>query len=381
MPQHPLARTVLLFLAALPQGVIEAQGALVDGNTYYQLQSVPTSPSSTGGLVNFGATSTSQTFQVWWYYRLEGESREHAFNSSHSQLVQSFSGRKATLDWQDVDGKGFSARNEIRIYSTGLQSGVSSHRMILTNRGRQPVRINLFAYADLDVCGLFQNVAVADPTNNRQRISDRCGDRVEFYAIAPDQYEVQVYPALRNRLLDNRLDDLSGRQLPFGPGDYSGAFQWQDRLLPPDTGITFAFSIAHNANPVCGRMAEAIGYGQGQGSWSGGPPSFSMEPAFLASASWLTVRQGLPGSLPVLLIGTGRQDIPVPGIGTLYVLPVVSLPMLPFDPMGRSSIPLMVPSRPSLCGGTTHFQAVYLDPRMGGGLAHTAGLEWVFGGL
>jgi hypothetical protein len=374
----PIRCAVVSTLCAL--AAANTQGAATDGNTYYQLLTVPTSASGVGGDVAFGATPTSQTFQVWWHYRLAGDARESTFHNGGGQLTQSWGGRTGWLRWSDVDNRGFAADYRIQVYRTGTRSGVVSHRMTVVNRGARPLVISLFAYADLDVCGLFDNLAVPVNGGGRQLVSDRCGDRVELLADNPDRFRVAPYPSLRNALLDGNTDDLDDRGLPFGPGDYSAAFQWRNRVVMPNESLTAAFAIAHNSLGVCGELAAATPYGTALGVGAQ-VPRFEPSLPFLASSTPIRIADGRPGAVPFLLIGTQLPGIAFPGLGTLYVLPQITLPFAPLDGFGASSIALQVPSRATLCSGRTHFQVVYLEPRLPGGLAHTAGLEWRYGGL
>ncbi len=372
-----------IVVAAVFAASVAAQGSIGDGNVTYAVTTLPTTTSSVNGLVDFAAAGVDQVFQCWWYYRLGGEAREHAFNAGSGQLAQNYSGSTATLTWPNVDGKGITATNVITVYSTGPRAGVASHRFTVTNTRATPVTITLFCYLDADFCGSSNSdTATPAPTTQRIRIRDglSCtGDFLDFVARGSDRYEVVPYPSLRVRLLDNAFDDLADAGTPFGPADFSGAHQWRDRVLQPNESLTVYAALAMNVD-ICSEPAGSANYGTGFGG-AGGPPTLTSGAPFLGTPRDVRLGNALPGAAPLLLLGQGRNVIGVPGVGTFHLVPLVTLPMPIVDAGGTSRTTIPIPGNLSLCGTGVHWQAVYVDPSAANAIATTPGLEWAFGGM
>jgi hypothetical protein len=357
-----------------------AQGTISDGNVVYTIHSLPPSPTSFAGTMDFSASTTNQLYQNLWFYRLDGDAREWTFSNATQQIVQTFTGRTAKLRWPNLDNRGIEAELALFVYSTGTTSGVLVQRMTIVNRNSTARTVNLFAYADVDACNTFTNSTLATSTNDRHVLTDTCSDTVEFVCTAHDRYEITGYSTLRTRLTNAVVDDLGDFGLPFGPGDYTGAFQWKDRVLEPNQSLTVTVALAHNQTNVCTSSAAVETYGVAQAG-SGGPTTLSSSLPFLGSDVDFELRNGAPGASPILLLGVGRRNLPIPGIGTLWLDPLITFAMPTFDATGASAFQLPIPPRPVLCGFVCHWQAVHVDATTPSGLAHTGGLEWSIGGL
>lgn len=107
-------------------------------------------------------------------------------------------------------------------------------------------------------------------------------------------------------------------------------------------------------------------------------------PFFGARAS-LIINNGAPGLYPICFIGTGRANIAVPRVGTLWVnpSPLFMVILNPFDANCNSNNILTIPNKADgdLCGALVNFEAMFADPGARDGIAHTNGLEWVLGGV
>lgn len=231
-------------------GLCFAQGSISDANASFTQATVATATSSAGGLVNFTASATTDiAYQVWWYYRIDADPCESAFNSSGGQLLQSYDGNRATLLWPNADGRGIEAHYDITTYSNGSAAGVAAHTMRVTNLTTQPITLNLFGYVDIDFCTSGGgDSAVGNPNGFTQLVTDpACAtESGEVMALGADAYQVGAFGTLRNLLLDGSVTNLTNSGLPFGPGDYTSAFQWRDRVVHPGQTLVASLIQVHN---------------------------------------------------------------------------------------------------------------------------------------
>ena len=363
-----------------------AQGTISQSNATYAMTALPAGPNATTvATTNFTTNPAvaDTTSESWWYYRIAGDVRESAFNTAGGQLVQNWAGNLATLSWSNVDARGFAAVLEITAYSTGPTAGVATHRMTVTNTSAAPLTIDLFQYTDIDHCNSAGgDTAVANPTTNRMLITDSCTDRMEYYGFRPDHYQVTAYATLRGLLTDGAVTNLTDTGLPFGPADFTGAFQWQNRTLQPNQSLTVFAALAQN-HSVCDGGAEAIEYGTGKPG-TNGQSHWGPQRPYLGSTPQLTITSGLAGALPIVALSFSSASIPIPPIGHLNIglSPLITFTVANFDGSGVSTTPFPVPNDASLCGGSVYMQAFFFDPGAANApIAHTPGLQWVLGSL
>ncbi len=102
--------------------------------------------------------------------------------------------------------------------------------------------------------------------------------------------------------------------------------------------------------------------------WATGTPPVICQPYELK------LTNGHNGSAPAVLIGIGRANTALP-FGTFLVNSLMSVTMPAFA-AGESTTVIMIPPVPL---GPVNFQAWYLDPGAGSGVAHSDGLELTTG--
>lgn len=113
----------------------------------------------------------------------------------------------------------------------------------LTNLGASPLALSMYQYLDLDLNGTAGNDRV-NASRSRMIVSDATAPFTFQWQAAnggsADHFAVQAYPGVRN-LLDGMAAaaDLSDTAARFGPGDFTGAFQY-DFLLPVGGSVTLA---------------------------------------------------------------------------------------------------------------------------------------------
>lgn len=355
-------------------------------NAFFVQNDLPDSRTSPLGGASFSADLPNQSdvlFALWHYYRVDGMTREIPFKDVRTQcLGTSYGPDTMTLLWPDVDNRGqFSARLVVRVSSTGSDAGCVSSAMTITNTSASPLTFDLFTYADIDLCGAGGNLAAAVSGDGRQqRVDDpSCpASNVVFRGTLADRWEVASYPTIQVRLLDDNLDDLANSGLPFGPGDFSGALQWADRVIAPGQSLTFESTLCHNEGR-CPNGAATSNYGAALAGSRGVATLTTATLPILGRSGELAIANAQPFTTGVLTIGLGRASVPVGNV-TLLTVPIAVEP-LQLDALGAGRRTFAPPADPNLCGAQVHFQYLFVDPGVTGLLpiAHTDGVEWTLG--
>jgi hypothetical protein len=259
----PLAAALAAAATSLP-----AQNLTIgDGNMVFT--TVAPSASSTlpcaANLIG-DAMGTDHAFEHWWYFRVSGDASEMPLRLVGT-VVRSVapSGTHLDSDFDDIESRGlFRARLDGDVYSAGPASGVVISRLSLLNISGAPQTVSVFAYLDLDVAGTFgDDYAVGD--DQHQVVTDASGVRIEFRARGSDFGDLGVYPSLRNQLSNGSITALSGAHSPILGADYTGAFEWRDRVVQPGEWVTFttliAVDTAANFPPITEQYGSASGHG------------------------------------------------------------------------------------------------------------------------
>jgi hypothetical protein len=361
-------------------------------NVVFGLTAYPPSNTSSLGLQDFrctGAAGPNQLFQTWWFYRVDADTREFTFhNGATSGLaapVLDPSGDAATLTWTNCDGRGFDAELRFWVYSTGATSGVLSERMRITNRTAAPLRLNLYSYGDLDVCdsAARDSAAAVMPAAPQQVVTDPdCTVRAFYLGCASTSYQTGAWPAISDLLTDASRNNLSNTGLPFSPGDWSSAHQWQDVTIGPGESFTAYAALACDFQIPCCTPASIAHHCVARAG-THGFPRWGDHSWAIGGAVELQVVNGLPAARPVMVVGMGRVCTLLPAFGTLAVSPIdVSFNMPVFDANGVSRLCFTLTNAPVLCGVRFDMQAWFLDPGAPGQhLAHTDGGSFTFGSL
>lgn len=197
---------------------------------------------SDGGLADFKTRSDGpdNMFQNWWWYNTQFTSQELALGN---QVSGSTSGNEARVVYQEDAGPNHpnGLIFDINYTLTQISSSLSMVQIgwKIHNLTNETLRVNFFSYTDLDLNGTsgddtgtfvapnqFQ-VGDADPTVG----ADLIASSTSLFA-----WEQGAYASVRTKLTNGTLDNLSNSIGAFGPGDWTGAFQWQ-------------FSLAANGTP------------------------------------------------------------------------------------------------------------------------------------
>ncbi len=368
----------LVIVAAGLTAAAVAQATITDGNmkvTYGALSPTSQSPRS---FALFGdALAIDHGFQSGWYYRIAGDTREFSLRNVGG-VTQVVGPVHADRDFADVDARGLlKASIDYDIYDSGPASGVAINRLTLMNRSNAPVTVDVFCYHDLDIAGNFAN-DVCTGNNSSHKVTDPSGVSVELRALGNDLSAVGVFPTVRDLLTNTAVDDLPGTLPPFS-GDYTGAFQWQNRTLQPFEQLSFVvWQIVDTAGSALPLVQQ---YGAGSSS------AFEIHTTTIAlqdNSAPRTLQVQMKGAIPgvqyLFLACAAPSAVATPFFGVdLWVdyssfLGTYGHGMV-VSPTGEASEPFSIPPSPYLTGIMVFFQAFAEDVTAPNGFAHwSAGL-------
>ena len=247
-----IALTVLVFPVSS-----HAIGTIVDGSvTFGYTNDFNTSFGNTVDTQFIGAATGDLTWESWWFFRVSGDGRETAFGAPDSE---SYTGSIGRLDWADPGAAGlFSAALDLEVLDTGVGMGNLFQNLRVTNTGISDLTIDIFHYTDLDVGNSFgadSATLLANPGAIEISVLDGT-DSAPIIAYGADAFQVTPWRSLLRSLTDGNVDDLDNSGLPFGPGDYTGAFQWSTTI---GSGMTESFLTQFGSNaPLLPPSASAI---------------------------------------------------------------------------------------------------------------------------
>jgi hypothetical protein len=223
------------------------------------------------------------------------------------------------------------------------------------------VTVDVFCYADLDVAGTAGNDACVGG-NGAHFVSDGTGIQIEIRALGNDRSQVGAWPTVRDALTNTTLDNLSGALPPFS-GDYSGAFQWQNRTLQPFEQRTFTVAFAVETAALALPLVE--NYGVANGSTF---EIHATEPPLQDNTQPRAFACRMKGALRFVeqrtILGlTPSAPYPfIPGLD-FWVLPASILSVFGgyTDANGEAAETFVLPPTPYLAGVSLYFQVFAVD--------------------
>ncbi len=196
-----------------------------------------------------GTPAVNHAFQCWFWMRVGADTREYALSNQTDNISGSGWG---ALTYQEPANDGAipnAVRVELQFSLVNLQPDFAkTGEAMLTinwklhNLTNSVLPVHLFHYADLDVGGNSSGDSAIVEVNGDgrlQRVTDpgsgsQFDSRVDCIGSAWGHagYQIAPYPTLLNSLTDSSPTTLFDVGAPFGPGDYTGAQQWDVTLGP-----------------------------------------------------------------------------------------------------------------------------------------------------
>lgn len=404
MPRF-LSLSCFLAAAALAAANVSAQDiSISDGNVQFakEFNATPVVYTATADFMRADPAGdpAGVLFASAWAYRIDSDTREFIFNDGAGQATFSSVGNVGTATWANVDSRGvLSATCTYTAQSTSATSGGVISSMAVTNISAAPITLNMYHLVDLDVtaANYLSNVSSTGADGHQVVTVSTSTEFADHAAIGADHWElggytnttnpmggactyaslVDLYTRLENTTIDNLRDD----QCVWGPVDYRGAYQWQDRVLQPNQTATFVIILSHNT-PGC--IASETSYGGSVAGGAGAPVLGSVDGARLGHDFIPTVDNCPAGAAALVIVGLLPSALPVFDYTFLTDVNIAYFNMTA-DGSGHaqpaSGVP--VPNQVTYCGVSVYGQAFVIDPTStstsGLPLTQSSGLRWTLG--
>ena len=230
-----MARLAVLFCIAFPAS-LWAQGSISDGGVTFEISSFNSNPYSVN-LSGVGAAG-DHLFGLGFFYRLDGDTQEFPLGTPDSET---YVGNTATLSYTNLGNFGAEVEIELIEYQPGYAS--LQYCLEFTNpAGVAPLNVDAFFYIDPDLDGTISDDSAVGISATEIQVFDTVF--MNLIGAGADAWQVTTFSTLRTALNDAALTDLDNTGLPFGPADFTGAFQWSGRAVAsPGTGTFCAQTI------------------------------------------------------------------------------------------------------------------------------------------
>ncbi|MBU6413792.1 MAG: hypothetical protein KGS45_09975 [Planctomycetes bacterium] len=177
----------------------------------------PTSDFRVGGTGN-----PDHLNRAWWWYRVDGQSRETAFNNATNW---SYTGNVARLTYSTAE---FDATMQFRVIGVRSGFGVLVQTVSILNRTDRRISVNLFNFNNLAMGGTAGDDQANLIAMNTIRVDDGMGTGWRAAYEGTEVYDVTdgAIDVLGN-LMDANVNTLGNRGLPpAGALNFQGAYQW-----------------------------------------------------------------------------------------------------------------------------------------------------------
>jgi hypothetical protein len=226
-----------------------------DGDCIYNLQNLAGERlTGNGGIADLLTGVNDHIFQNWFWYRGAGDTREYALSTL---IFSNSSNNRARLVYKEPIADGaipnallFDLEYTISCLSTGINGAAPPAcarceiviAIKIRNLTSDSIDLAFFSYNDMDLNGTSpgDSAVIAGIDNQIQLITDpgpggtNCVTSAVYKVSSTDHvaWEIDSYPNILNRLTDGVADTLANAVSPFGPGDYTGAQEWEIVLGP-----------------------------------------------------------------------------------------------------------------------------------------------------
>jgi len=246
------------------------QGTITSGNAVYvnNTGNVGSANWQPNGAV---PTNSDEFTTNQWCFRLGaatgqmrlsmGTSTSTATGGAVGVTSQSYVGNVALLDWTS-GGVNFNLNITIAD-GAGTEQCDLFQTMIATNTTGADITLALFHYADIDLSrnliggstAFNDDTALMNGAGNSQVLTDvPTGNQLTWSAPAASAWEIRPFSSLGTAIRSATTYNLVNAGSPFGPADYTGAYQW-NVVLAPGQSITFASNMSVTTIPAPGALA------------------------------------------------------------------------------------------------------------------------------
>jgi hypothetical protein len=238
-------------LASGAVGQVGSGGTVSQGSAVFRQQDSVTSSTHVSGYLTgadlrvTGAAGTDHCYQTGWWYRLSGDTREYTLANANLALT-SWSGNLGVVHY---DLPGFEAHVEYEVSEPAPGQGVLLHTLEITNIAGAPMRITVFHYLDYDLGATAAGDSAAITANpDVMRISEGATFG-EYGGQGADAFLAGAFATVRSELTNSTVSSFASIGLPFGPGDWTAAWQWNEVEIAPG-GIKTYTVVSTIGTPV-----------------------------------------------------------------------------------------------------------------------------------
>ena len=249
-----------LTLSLAATAPVLAQGTITDAPVGFVRGATPWDTTPTANLVGVSATLTDDhLFETGWWFRVATDTQETAFPVPDTQ---SYVANVSDIGWNDVAGRGiFSAREVTQVFNTGpnygFPSGYVQIQLQITNLNPvDPLEIEIFHFADLDLAGSSMDSAAWTELTPLSilALTDPSGNKAQ-YVTFPNATAFMVRPFgattdVAGLLSDASVTNFDNSGVPFGPGDFTGGWQFSLSIPPAGNSVVMALLMV-NASGYC----------------------------------------------------------------------------------------------------------------------------------
>lgn len=238
-----------LLLVSLSSAAL-AQGTITSASANYVVG--PTPWDITPGADFTGVGTGDQVFEAGWFFRIEGDAQESFFPAPDTQ---DYVGDTATITWVNIGGRNLAVVKTLVISSAAADQGETISEVAVTNNTGAEITLHLFHAVDFDVNGSAgADSATLVTPNSLMQVTDATQGMCEYRGVSAVNYAVRAWNSSTDvfaLLNDASVGDLDNTGLPFGPGDFTGAYQWTQVLADGAT-------MTVRAHMACNTMTTPV---------------------------------------------------------------------------------------------------------------------------
>lgn len=236
-------------------GAVHAQGTITDDEASFVRGPSAWDGSPDGNFTGVSPTLTQDhLYETGWAFRVMGNVQETFFPAPDTQ---NYNSPQSVHTWNSLAGALFSAVETSVVTDLDgtlgpTPSGSVTMTMTITNLSPiDSLTLDLFHMADFDAppsAGDDSALLLAGPSSPVIRINDAASNFAVYTGDDADAYLVRPFGATDiGAVLGNAMvDEFGNTGLPFGPGDFTGGVQWNDRVIPPSGSASFTVRFAVN---------------------------------------------------------------------------------------------------------------------------------------
>lgn len=243
-----------------PSGTTTCGGGLPVSAAGHSIRGVP---ADTFRMTKFCTGTVDHLFEHLFFLRTDTETSETVWPLPDSVVE---GGNTATFGWQQFQGRFFDAELSVTVSDTSGGAGTAGTALFTFTATAQPVApagastLHAFPYFDFCLDDACEGMGAELVTpNNEIRVATAAADtEIVIHLLGAASYAVAPYPDVLDRLQDGIADTLGNTGLPFGPGDFTGAFEtsFPSPQLPVglsgtgSTSISWEIGISNATVPV-----------------------------------------------------------------------------------------------------------------------------------